>query len=84
MKYVPFFSLNVYILLLAWEFVLLQQNKVKLVSLVCKVIRLGMFEVHCDELIRSLSKRAEAICQKLLHRMAKDHQQANKECVHQA
>ncbi|XP_064598423.1 dynein axonemal heavy chain 7-like [Liolophura sinensis] len=43
-----------------------------------KVIRLGMFEVHCDELIRALSKRADALCSKLLARMCQDHQDANK------
>jgi dynein heavy chain len=43
-----------------------------------QIIRLGMFEVHCDELIRTLSKRAESIVNKLLSRMSKDHQQANK------
>ena len=43
-----------------------------------KVIRLGMFEVHCDELIRGLARRADAICSKLLTRMGKDHQEANK------
>lgn len=43
-----------------------------------KVTRLGMFEVHCDELIRGLSKRADATCSKLLVRMSTDHQEANK------
>ncbi|XP_074662516.1 dynein axonemal heavy chain 7-like [Tubulanus polymorphus] len=43
-----------------------------------KIIRLGMFEVHCDELIRSLSKRAEALMTRLLAKMSKDHQEANK------
>jgi dynein heavy chain len=38
-----------------------------------KVVRLGMFEVHCDELIRGLAKRAEAIANKLLARMQTDH-----------
>ncbi len=37
-----------------------------------------MFEVHCDELIRGLSKRADTLCSKLLARMSKDHQEANK------
>ena len=37
-----------------------------------------MFEVHCDDLIRALSKRADALCTKLLGRMAKDHQEENK------
>jgi len=47
-----------------------------------QVQRLGMFEVHCDELIRALSKRAEQISNKLLARMCKDHQEANKAWVH--
>nr|XP_022323965.1 dynein heavy chain 7, axonemal-like isoform X6 [Crassostrea virginica] len=42
------------------------------------VMRLGMFEVHCDDLIRSLAKRAEALCQKLLGKMSEDHKEANK------
>jgi len=40
-----------------------------------------MFEVHCDELIRALAKRAEAICNMLLARMSMDHLDANKACV---
>ncbi|XP_052236951.1 dynein axonemal heavy chain 7-like isoform X2 [Dreissena polymorpha] len=43
-----------------------------------KVLRLGMFELHCDDLIRALSKRADALCTKLLGRMARDHQEENK------
>ena len=43
-----------------------------------QVIRLGMFEVHCDELIRALAKRAEAICNKLLECMSEDYLDANK------
>jgi dynein heavy chain len=38
-----------------------------------KVVRLGMFEVHCDELIRALAKRSESIANKLLARMQSDH-----------
>ncbi len=45
---------------------------------VFQVTRLGMFEVHCDELIRGLSKRADTLCNRLLGRMSKDHQEANK------
>ena len=37
-----------------------------------------MFELHCDELIRSLAKRADNIRGKLLIRMCKDHQEENK------
>ena len=40
---------------------------------------MGMFEVHCDELTRSLAKRADALCTKLLERMSKDHIALNKE-----
>uniref|UniRef100_UPI00398F1DFB dynein axonemal heavy chain 7 isoform X1 n=2 Tax=Pristiophorus japonicus TaxID=55135 RepID=UPI00398F1DFB len=43
-----------------------------------KVVRLGMFEVHCDELIRALVKRAGTLCDKLLNRINKYHQEANK------
>ncbi|KAL3855114.1 hypothetical protein ACJMK2_014343, partial [Sinanodonta woodiana] len=43
-----------------------------------KILRLGMFEIHCDEMIRTLSKRADALNTRLLGRMAKDHQEANK------
>ncbi|XP_067686354.1 dynein axonemal heavy chain 7-like [Haliotis asinina] len=43
-----------------------------------KVLRLGMFEVHCDELIRALTKRADTLRSRLLVRMCKDHQEANK------
>jgi dynein heavy chain len=47
-------------------------------SLNIQVMRLGMFEVHCDDLIRSLAKRAESLCQKLLGKMSEDHKEANK------
>ncbi|XP_053328214.1 dynein axonemal heavy chain 7 [Spea bombifrons] len=43
-----------------------------------KFIRLGMFELHCDELIRALAKRSEAICGKLVAKMFRDHQETNK------
>nr|XP_008115484.1 PREDICTED: dynein heavy chain 7, axonemal [Anolis carolinensis] len=42
-----------------------------------KCIRLGMFELHCDELIRSLTKRADGICSKIIAKMFKDHQDLN-------
>ncbi|XP_052080869.1 dynein axonemal heavy chain 7-like isoform X1 [Mytilus californianus] len=42
-----------------------------------KIVRLGMFEVNCEELIRTLTKRAEALCQKLLSKMLTDHKEAN-------
>ena len=37
-----------------------------------------MFELHCDELIRGLAKRADGLRSKLLQRMIKDHQVLNK------
>ena len=43
-----------------------------------KVVRVGMFELHCDELIRSLAKRAENLMNKLLERMLHDHFELNK------
>ncbi|KAM6984938.1 dynein axonemal heavy chain 7-like [Aplochiton taeniatus] len=43
-----------------------------------KVVRLGLFEVHAHELIRSLVKRAEGLRQKLVARMLEDHQKLNK------
>ncbi|XP_078260700.1 dynein axonemal heavy chain 7 [Rhinoraja longicauda] len=43
-----------------------------------KIVRLGMFEVHCDELIRALVRRAEALYEKLLNRISKYHQDANR------
>ncbi|XP_066476619.1 dynein axonemal heavy chain 7 [Tiliqua scincoides] len=42
-----------------------------------KCIRLGMFELHCDELIRSLTKRADTLCSKIIGKMFKDHQDLN-------
>ena len=43
-----------------------------------KILKVGMFEIHCDELIRAISKRAENIRSKLLQKMMKDHQISNK------
>ncbi|XP_064419638.1 dynein axonemal heavy chain 7 isoform X2 [Latimeria chalumnae] len=43
-----------------------------------KVIRLGMFEIQCEELIRALVKRAETLCGKVVAQMCKDHQETNK------
>ncbi|XP_069839698.1 dynein axonemal heavy chain 7 isoform X1 [Dendropsophus ebraccatus] len=43
-----------------------------------KITRLGMFELHCDELIRALAKRTESICGKLIGKMFKDHQESNR------
>ena len=44
-----------------------------------KIVRVGMFELHCDELIRALTKRAEICQNKLLERMLKDHFDINKQ-----
>ncbi|XP_066544073.1 dynein axonemal heavy chain 7 isoform X2 [Amia ocellicauda] len=44
-----------------------------------KVVRLGMFEVHCEELIRALVKRAEGLCDKIVAKMMSDHQDINRE-----
>ncbi|NP_001355646.1 dynein, axonemal, heavy chain 7B isoform X1 [Mus musculus] len=42
-----------------------------------KAVRLGMFEMHCEELIKSLVKRADVICGKLIAKMFRDHQEVN-------
>ncbi|XP_039700233.1 dynein axonemal heavy chain 7 [Pteropus medius] len=42
-----------------------------------KTIRLGMFEIRCEELIRALVKRADVICGKLIAKMFRDHQEVN-------
>ncbi|XP_044525004.1 dynein axonemal heavy chain 7 [Gracilinanus agilis] len=42
-----------------------------------KVLRLGIFELHCEELIRSLAKRADVICSRLIAKVFKDHQELN-------
>ena len=53
-----------------------------LVAMDCvQVLRLGMFEVHCDELIRSLAKRADSLRNKLMVKMCSDHQEENKKSV---
>ncbi|XP_031730848.1 dynein heavy chain 7, axonemal isoform X1 [Anarrhichthys ocellatus] len=44
----------------------------------CQVVRLGMFEVQSQKLIRSLVKRAQELQQKLVTRMLQDHQEINK------
>ncbi|XP_024258908.2 dynein axonemal heavy chain 7 isoform X2 [Oncorhynchus tshawytscha] len=43
-----------------------------------KVVRLGMFEVHCHELVRALVKRAEGLRQHLVTHMLENHQEMNK------
>ncbi|NWW88000.1 DYH7 protein, partial [Rhynochetos jubatus] len=42
-----------------------------------KYLRLGMFELHCDELISALVKQADNICEKVISKMFKDHQDIN-------
>ncbi|XP_046514011.1 dynein axonemal heavy chain 7 [Equus quagga] len=42
-----------------------------------KTVRLGMFEMRCEELIRALVKRADVICGKLIAKMFRDHQEVN-------
>ena len=44
-----------------------------------KVVTAGMFEMHCDEIIRTLTKRAENVRSRLLTKMLQDHQVANKQ-----
>lgn len=36
-----------------------------------------MFEIHCEELIRALVKRADIICGRLIAKMFRDHQEMN-------
>ena len=43
-----------------------------------RIIRLGMFEVHADELIRALVKRAEGIADKVLDRILEEHRNINR------
>ncbi|XP_027721801.1 dynein heavy chain 7, axonemal [Vombatus ursinus] len=42
-----------------------------------KVLRLGIFELHCEELIRALAKRADLIAGRLIAKVFKDHQELN-------
>ena len=44
---------------------------------VSRTVPLGLFELHCDELVRSLSKKTEAICSQLLARMGQENQKLN-------
>ncbi|XP_051998583.1 dynein axonemal heavy chain 7 [Xyrauchen texanus] len=43
-----------------------------------KVVRLGMYEVHSHELVRTLVKRAEGLLEKLVTHMLQGHQELNK------
>ena len=38
-----------------------------------RVIRFGMFELHCDELVRALIKRVESMISKLIEKMKTEH-----------
>lgn len=42
-----------------------------------RISRMGLFEVHCEKLIDSLSNRATDLSKKLLDRMVKDHNDIN-------
>lgn len=44
-----------------------------------KVVRIGMFEVHCEELIKTLARRAENIQNKLLERLLNEHFEINRQ-----
>ncbi|CAF4507913.1 unnamed protein product, partial [Didymodactylos carnosus] len=46
-----------------------------------KVVRRGMFEILCNDLIRALAKRAESCMTKLLDRMVKDHRESGEELI---
>ena len=43
-----------------------------------KIVRVGMFELHCEELIGSLAKRASSLLNKLIDRMLNEHFEINK------
>ena len=43
-----------------------------------KIARVGMFELHCEELIGSLAKRASSLLNKLIERMLNEHFETNK------
>lgn len=42
-----------------------------------KTVPLGLFELHCDEVVRSLCKKTEVICSQLLTRMGQENQKLN-------
>ncbi|CAI8004188.1 Dynein heavy chain 7, axonemal [Geodia barretti] len=44
-----------------------------------KLVPLGLFELHCDEAVRSLAKRASDIITQLLTRMAQENQRLNQQ-----
>ncbi|KAK4472821.1 hypothetical protein MN116_004037, partial [Schistosoma mekongi] len=46
-----------------------------------RTIRLGLFEIHCDELIHSLTKRAENLSNRILERILEDHRIMNRNLI---
>ena len=44
-----------------------------------QLVPLGLFELHCDELTRTLSKRASDIISQLLNRMTQDNHKDNQQ-----
>lgn len=44
-----------------------------------KTILLGLVELHCDDMFRTLLRRADGIVSKLVARMAKEHNELNRE-----
>lgn len=43
-----------------------------------KVINLGMYELHCEDIIATLQRKASILKDKVLKKMAEDHQEKNK------
>ena len=46
---------------------------------VIQLVPLGLFELHCDEAVRTLAKRASDIITQLLSLMAQDNQKLNQQ-----
>ncbi|TPP57810.1 Dynein heavy chain [Fasciola gigantica] len=46
-----------------------------------RTIKLGLFEIHCDDLIRALAKRVEGIVDRLLDRILEDHRTTNRALI---
>lgn len=44
-----------------------------------KMVPMGLVELHCDDMFRTLVRRADGIVSKLVARMAKEHNELNKE-----
>lgn len=44
-----------------------------------QLVPLGLFELHCDEVVRTLAKRASDIITQLLARMTQDNQRHNQQ-----